>query len=147
MANEAGNGRISPVDEAQLLRAAACDWRLSRGDVGVLAVILAHCDDKWRAFPGPTTISKQARLAVTNVKASLKHLETLYYIEVIRPGLRKANRFIVQESPSVPSRTSCQIIKGANREMRKSGTELGMRTYPRLGTKSYPDREVKRGRN
>ena len=147
MANEPGTGRISPVDEAQLLRAAACDWRLSRGDVGVYAVILAHCDDKWHAFPGPSTISKQARLAVTNVKASLKHLETLYYIEVIRPGLRKANRFIVQESPSVPSRSSCKIIQGANREMRNGGSQLGTRTYPRLGTKSYPDRERKRPGN
>ena len=133
MANDAGNGRISPVDEAQLLRAAACDWRLSRGDVGVLAVILAHCDDKWHAFPGPTTISKQARLAVTNVKASLKHLEALQYIAVIRPGLRKANRYEVLESPTVRSRSVARILRNGR-------NDLGLPASLALGTKSYPDR-------
>lgn len=92
--------RIKPVEEVQLLRAASCDWRLSRGTLGVFAVILKHCDADRRAFPGPTRIAKEARLAVTNVKGCIAQLERLRYISVDRPGLRKANRFQVLHSPN-----------------------------------------------
>ncbi len=131
MSDESGKGRISPVDEAKLLRAAACDWRLSRGDVGVFAVILMHCDEQWHAFPGPTLIAHEANLAVTNAKASLRHLEELQYIRVIRPGLRKANRYVVLESPTFRSRKTTGIIREIQRD-------LGMHASPALGTKSYP---------
>lgn len=100
MANE----RIQPVDEIQLLRAAACDWRLSRGDVAVFAVILKHCNADRGAHPGPTRIAKEANLAITNVKASVLKLERYRYVTVERPGLRKCNRFVVNDSPRVPTR-------------------------------------------
>lgn len=87
--------RISPVEEARALRQAACDWRLSRGAIGVYAVILEHCNAAGQAFPGPALIARKARLAVTNVKACIGMLEELKYIEVERPGLRKKNRYRV----------------------------------------------------
>lgn len=92
--------RLPPVDEVQALRAAACDWRLSRGDVGVFAVILEHCNADGQAFPGPALISKRARLSVTNVKASIRRLEAMRYITIERPGLRKKNRFQVTFKPA-----------------------------------------------
>lgn len=96
--------RIAPVDEVQLLRAAACDWRLSRGDLGTLAVILRHCNAEWVAFPGPKTIAEKARLAVTNVKACIRRLEKFRYIEIERRGLRKKNRYRILSSPTCPTR-------------------------------------------
>ena len=107
----ATNERISPVDEVQLLRAAACDWRLSRGDVGVFAVILKHCDADLRAFPGPTLIAKEARLSVTSVKASIRQLEEWRYLTVERPGLRRRNRYLVLSSPVVRSRSSTRMTR------------------------------------
>jgi hypothetical protein len=130
--------RISPVDEAQLLRAAACDWRLSRGDVGVMAVLLKHANAEWKAFPGPTLIGKTAELDPRNVKESLKKLEALHYIKVIRPGERKANRYVVLESPLVVSRKTSAIIDACKRE-------LGMPASPALGMRASPDR-ARRGR-
>ncbi len=132
MANEHA-GRIQPVDEVQLLRAAACDWRLSRGDVGVLAVILRHCDDRRRAFPGPTLISRECRLAPSNVKTSLRHLEQLRYIEVERPGLRKANRYRVLDSPRVMDQKAARTIAATKRE-------LGLPASPALGMRAGPVR-------
>ncbi len=122
----ATNERIAPVDEVQLLRAAACDWRLSRGDVGVFAVILQHCDSEGLAFPGPTRIGQLARLSPTNVKASLRRLEVFEYVKVLRPGPRKANRFQVLDSPRVTSRKALKVIQDSNRE-------LGMQTGPVSG--------------
>jgi len=106
----------------------------------VLAVILMHCDGEGEAFPGPTRISELARLAVTNVKACIRHLEALQYIEVIRPGLRKANRYRIVQSPKVPPRKTAQIIADARREQ-------GMRASPALGTKSYPVGSPRRSGN
>lgn len=123
MANEPGTGRISPVDEVQLLRAAACDWRLSRGDVGVFAVILAHCDTDQRAFPGPALIAKRARLSVTSVKSSIRQLEEWRYLKVERPGLRKRNRFQVLPSPTVIPRS----IVATARELHLPSASLGQR--------------------
>lgn len=136
MANEPA-GRIQPVDEVRLLRAAACDWRLSRGDVGVLAVILRHCDDRRRAFPGPTLISQEANLATSNVKTSLRRLEDLRYIEVDRPGLRKANRYRVLESPRVMDQRVARQIAATKRE-------LGLPASPALGMRTGPDRTISR---
>lgn len=131
VADEEGRGRISPVEEVELLRAAACDWRLSRGDVGVFAAILMHCDADGEAFPGPTRLSQLARLAVTNVKACIRHLEQLRYIEVVRPGLRKANRYRILQSPKVMPRKHARAIAATSRQ-------LGTRAFPALGTKSSP---------
>lgn len=131
MSDEPRKGRISPVDEAQLLRAAACDWRLSRGDVGVYAVILQHADEDGHAFPGPTRIGQLAHLAVSNVKKSLKHLEDLKYIYVHRPGPRRANRYVVQDPPTVPSRKRAKAIREVARD-------LGTHASLALGTKSSP---------
>lgn len=94
--------RIAPVDEVTLLRAAACDGRLSRGDVGVLAVILRHCDSEWLAWPGIRTIAEQARLTTSSVAASLDRLERVGYVRVIRRGQRKRQDYQVLTSPSVP---------------------------------------------
>ena len=136
MANEGAKGRISPVHEAQLLRAAACDWRLSRGDVGVFAVILAHCDDAWLSFPGPSLISRDARLAMSNVKASLARLEALKYIRIKRPGPRKANRYVALESPNVPSQKVQRILKDARK--------LGLPAGPDWSAKESPTRPAHR---
>lgn len=130
-----GDERIPPVDEVQLLRAAACDWRLSRGDVGSFAVILKHCDDDWTAFPGPARIAKEARLSVTSVKKSIRTLEQFRYLEVIRPGLRKKNRFRVLQSPGVPHREMVAAARefglpSANKAKRSNWA----RTIPQSGT-------------
>lgn len=131
MSDEHRKGRISPVDEVHLLRDAACDWRLSRGDVGVYAVILEHADENGLAFPGPTRIGEMANLATSNVKKSLRHLEALRYIRVHRPGPRRANRYEVLDSPSIPTRKAASNISEVRRE-------LGMQAAPALGTKSNP---------
>lgn len=145
MANDVGKGRISPVDEAQLLRAAACDWRLSRGDVGVLAVILRHCNDRWRAYPGPTLISREAMLATSNVKTSLRRLEQLRYLEVDRPGLRKANRYRVLESPRVMDQKTAKSIAETKRELGlPASLALGMRAGPDKGASGRATRPVQR---
>jgi len=94
-------GRIGAVDEIVLLRSAACDWRLSRGDVAVFAVILQHCDADWYGFPGPSRIGSLARLAVTNVKASLRHLEASGYIEVLRSVRGAKNAYRVNDATSI----------------------------------------------
>lgn len=110
--------RIDPVDEVRLLRAAACDWRLSRGDVGVLATILRHADDSWLAFPGTRTISEMARLAASNVIASIGKLERLGYLRVTRRGQRKRQDFQVLASPelleSAPARRSSGFGQSAS---------------------------------
>lgn len=117
------SGRISPVDEVQLLRAAACDWRLSRGDLGVFAVILEHCDGNLRAFPGPALIAKRARLSVTSVKTSIRQLEEWRYLKVERPGLRKRNRFQILPSPNVIPRS----IIATTRELGLPSASFGQR--------------------
>jgi hypothetical protein len=132
----AANERIAPVDEIQLLRAAACDYRLSRGDLGVFAVILEHCDADLCAFPGPALIARKARLSVTSVKNSIRQLEEWRYLKVERPGLRKRNRFQVLPSPTVLPRaafetgqvslTSSRLSKRGNwsRGVAQSGSKL-----------------------
>jgi hypothetical protein len=132
----ASNERISPVDEVQLLRAAACDWRLSRGDVAVLAVILEHCDSELRAFPGPARIAKAANLAVTNVKRSLKKLEQLRYLGIEHRGVRRRSGYVVKEAPQVPTRRagvpSSNLKKGHDsaRERAQFGVhEMGTTGY------------------
>ncbi|WP_202842117.1 hypothetical protein [Luteimonas saliphila] len=124
-------GRISPVLEVQLLRAAACDWRLCRGDVAVLAVILEHCNEVGEAFPGPALIAKRARLATTNVKARLRNLERLDYITILRPGPRKANRYVVMASPRVPTP-----------DEREARAQLGMPAYLALGMRACPESAI-----
>jgi hypothetical protein len=118
--------RIKPVDEVRLLRSAAFDHRLSRGDIGVFAVILSHCDAERRSFPGPALISKVAKLAVSNVKISLRALEVLRYIEVERPGLRKKNRYRVLDSPRVLPRVVYETSRrlGSSVGRRPSGKNL-----------------------
>ena len=118
---------LSTLDELQALRAAACDWRLSRGDVGVYAVILQHANSDRESWPGPTRISNVANLAVSNVKSSLKRLEDWKYIEIIRPGLRKANRFLVLQSPVVPSKKKHRLIQETRRQL---GMPTGLDAKP-----------------
>lgn len=131
--------RIAPVDEAQLLRAAACDWRLSRGDVGVMAVLLKHANAKWQAFPGPTLIGRTAMIDPRNVKESLRRLERLHYIKVIRRGERKANRYELLESPFVAPRKVAKMMEQTKRE-------LGMSASPALGMRPSPDGSNRGGR-
>jgi hypothetical protein len=99
--DERGKARIAPVDEARLLRAAACDGRLSRGDVGVFAVILEHADDTWVAFPGIRLLSERARLAASNVLASISKLEGFGYITVLRRGQGRRQDYRVMASPEI----------------------------------------------
>lgn len=102
MPEAGGKPRIAPVDEARLLRAACCDRRLSRGDLGVLAVLLEHCDDSWLAYPGIRRLSTSARLAFSNVLASIERLETFAYIRVIRRPQGSRQDYQVLQSPEVP---------------------------------------------
>lgn len=108
---------MAAVDEIHLFRAAACDWRLSRGDVGVYASILDHADDTWLSFPGTRTMSEQARLAPSNVVTSVEKLERLGYIRVTRRGQRKRQDYQILQSPDVyesaPARKSSGFGKSA----------------------------------
>lgn len=115
--------RLTVLDELQALRSGTLDWRLSRGDLGVLAVLLKHSNAAGESWPGPSRIADLANLAVSNVKASLRRLEELRYIAVTRPGPRKKNRFTVLTSPAVPSQK-------AARAMAKCARELGIRAGP-----------------
>lgn len=96
--------RLSTLDELHALRAAALDWRLSRGDLGVYAVLLKHSDGNGLTFPGPALISRSAKLAVPNVKVSIAKLASLQYLSIKRRGLRRANHYHLQDSPAVPPR-------------------------------------------
>lgn len=118
-----GNDRPTALDELHSLRNACFDWRLARGDLAVYAVLLKHADATREAFPGPKRISALAAIAVSNVKASLRRLAELKYIDVVRPGPRKMNRYMILDSPAIPS-------KKAVLAMRVLGRELGMRAGP-----------------
>lgn len=96
--------RIEPVEEVHVLRSAAFDHRLSRGDVGVLAAVLQHCDATGFAFPGPSLIANLANLATTNAKRSLRKLEELGYLRVVRRGERRRSEYLVQAPPPIPTR-------------------------------------------
>lgn len=126
MSNESAKGRIAVVDEVRMLRAAACDWRLSRGDVGVFAVILRHADAAWVAFPGTRIIAEQARLAASNVVASITRLEHYAYLRVTRRGQRKRQDYQILEPPmlveSAPARKSSGF--GRSAPARKSSPEI-----------------------
>jgi hypothetical protein len=131
--------RITPVDEVKLLRAAACDWRNSRGDVAVFASVLMHANKAWRCFPGPSKLAGLARLSVTNVKASLKRLEQLGYIAVERPGLRKKNRFQVLTPPDVPTRNACISSSDVHQpESRDGGIPSSTQAEARSGDAGEP---------
>ncbi len=125
MADEGVKSWISPVDEVQLLRAAACDWRLSRGDIGVYAVILKGADRDWLSFPGTRLIAEKARLAASNVGTSIEKLERLGYLKVIRRGQRKRQDYQLLQSPklaeSAPARKSSGF--GNSAPARKSRDE------------------------
>ncbi|WP_157475269.1 hypothetical protein [Lysobacter sp. Root494] len=117
------NDRPTALDELHALRHACMDWRLARGDLAVYAVLLKHADAGREAYPGPKRISSQAAIAVSNVKVSLRRLEDLKYIRVIRPGLRKANRYVISDSPAIPSKEKAAA-------MREIASLLGMQAGP-----------------
>lgn len=116
---------LSPVVEVQALRAAACDWRLSRGDVGVYAVLLRHADAAGLTYPGPALISRDAHLAVPNVKASIVRLARAGYIRIERRGLRRANHYHLQRSPKVPDRPKTGNAGIPSRSPRDDDDESG----------------------
>jgi hypothetical protein len=125
MKDESAKDRIQPVDEVRLLRAATCDWRLARGDIGVLAVVLKHADASWLSFPGTRLIAEQARLATSNVMASIEKLERYGYLRVTRRGQRKRQDYQVLMSPEVvesaPARKSSGFGKSAPARKSSSG--------------------------
>lgn len=102
MPEDGGKARIAPVDEVRLLRAACCDRRLARGDLGVLAVILEHCDDSWFAWPSIRRLSDRARLTKTNATEAVRRLERFGYIRVTRKGEGKSQDYQVLASPEIP---------------------------------------------
>lgn len=127
--------RPTVLDELHALRAAAFDWRLSRGDVAVYAVLLQHLNfQSGESWPGATRISRIARLAVNNVKASLRRLEEHRYISVVKSGPRIANRYRILNPPKVLSR---KVVK-AMEEARRS---LDMDTCPELDMQAGPERQ------
>ena len=135
--------------EHRALRAAAQDYRLNRGDVGVYSVLLMHARDGV-AYPGPTRISEMARLAISNVKEALERLEALKYIAVLRTKARVKNRYRLLQPPTGQSRKAARARAEAMKELgmragpvaRRSkaqvaaarGEELGMRAGPVAGT-------------
>jgi len=130
--------RPTAVDELHAIRAAAFDWRLSRGDVAVYVVLLQHLNFRTgESWPGATRIGAIANLAMSNVKASLRRLEELRYIAVIRPGQRIANRYEILESPKVPSRKLVRMMEQTRRD-------LGMPATPALGMRAGPDSSKRR---
>lgn len=131
--------RIKPVDEAQLLRAACCDWRLSRGHLAVYAVMLEHANAEWQTFVGPKTMSRLGRLALPNVKASVRRLEELKYIKVTRPGLRKKNLYQILEPPDCPSRKTVDAMKKINQMFKTSGIARIPSSGQSLGSRAYLD--------
>ena len=102
MPEDGAKARIAPVDEARLLRAACCDRRLARGDLGVLAVILEHCDDSWMAWPSIRRLSDRARLTKTNATEAVRRLERFGYIRVARKGEGRSQDYQVLASPEIP---------------------------------------------
>jgi hypothetical protein len=99
-----GPPRFDMARQLRLLEAAACDWRLARGDVGVLAVVAKHADAQGRAFPGRARIAAMARMSVRNVTFALSKLERLGYVRVDRPGRPRRNTYELQAPPPVPDR-------------------------------------------
>lgn len=76
------------------LTAAACDSRLSRGDLGCLAVILNRYNvQEGAAWPGISRIAREANLASRNVVHSIKRLADYGYVLVDHGNVRKANRY------------------------------------------------------
>jgi hypothetical protein len=115
-------GRISPVDEAVMLRHAACDWRMSRGDIAVYAVLLEHSNEHFTSYPGPQRIATKAHLTITNVRKALGRLETFEYIEILRRNRtgdahrgESFNRYELCEMPVYPPKQTKQCNFGKNR--------------------------------
>jgi hypothetical protein len=134
--------RIAPVDEVRLLRAASCDRRLSRGDLGVFAVLLQHCDDSWLAYPGIRRLSTSARLAFSNVLASIERLETFAYVRVIRRPQGSRQDYQVLQSPeipeSVPARSSGGITLNRSCQQEQSSVLVNENTRTPPTVKSVP---------
>lgn len=122
---------LSTLDELLALQAAARDWRLCRGDIAVLSVLLSHTGKDLESYPGPTRISAIAQLAKSNVKVSLEKLEQFRYIKILRAGERKKNRYRILKSPHVPSQKTARLIRGFREEQGLlTGPELGLRARP-----------------
>lgn len=79
----------------KVLFVAALDRRLSRGDLGVLMVILEHSDKQGRAFPGAFRIAKFANLNPRSVKRSVAKLARTGFLTVRRRELGLPNLYIV----------------------------------------------------
>jgi predicted transcriptional regulator len=76
------------------LSAAATDPRLSRSDVGCLAVLIDRYNlEKGAAWPSVNRLASEASLHRSNVIRALQRLEELGYITIARGGMGKANRY------------------------------------------------------
>lgn len=76
------------------LVAAAVDARLARGDVACLAVIINRFNtEKQAAWPGLNLLAEETNLNRRSVIRSLQRLSELGYLEIMRGGIGKSNRY------------------------------------------------------
>ena len=76
------------------LACAATDARLSRGDLGCLAVILDRYNvQEGAAWPSITRLASEANLATRNVVNSIRKLVEHGYLEIEHGGIGKSNRY------------------------------------------------------
>jgi hypothetical protein len=95
---------LTPLQEIRRLRAAACDPRLCRGDVAVLAVILSKYNNtNGCAYIGKNKLAEQAGLSPRNVGARTGKIEKTGHIQVERRGQRICNRYTLPPLLNVQS--------------------------------------------
>jgi predicted transcriptional regulator len=86
----------------QMLEAALGDFRLTRADCSVLAVILSHVDQDGEAWPGITRITKRAGVSRRTAIRAISALEAADYF-CIKRDFGRVNTYQVQEINPAPT--------------------------------------------
>lgn len=84
------------VKKHKVILVATLDPRLSRGDLGVLMVILEHSGVNGSAFPGTVRIARFTKLSPRSVKRSVAKLAKAGYLTVRRRDCGKSNVYSVE---------------------------------------------------
>jgi len=125
------------------LAAAATDSRLSRADIGCLAVILDRFNrSTGAAWPGINRLATEANLHRSNVIRAIQRLEQTGYVTVERAGLGKSNRYRPTFATSSASATSSKPAtsrESATKVVAPARLELVAPARPEPAYRTYPE--------